>query len=148
MICVPKCSALLVECMWCMFNVSDIILTSQVDSCLLLGLTCCWDRYCGQYLVYLPIQVDNGIATEPLNDIELVSVFIQMKLMSFSRKLCGWQLVGGVGKGQHEVKMPNSVLLNNVSSGILLLCVFDCFIIISSSLKALSKERVLDWSIH
>lgn len=46
------------------------------------------------------------------------------------------------------MKMPNSVLLNNVSSGILLLCGFDCFIIISSSLKALPKERVLDWSIH
>lgn len=116
-----------------MFNVSDIILTSQVDSCLLLGLTCCWDRYCGQYLVYLPIQVDNGIATEPLNDIELVSVFYSNEVDEhFSY---GWQLVGGGGKGQHEVKMPNSALLFGVSSGILLLCVFDCFIIISSSLK-------------
>lgn len=47
----------------------------------------------------------------------------------------GWQLVGGGGKGQHDVKMPNSALLFGVSSGILLLCVFDCFIIISSSLK-------------
>lgn len=56
--------------------------------------------------------------------------FIQMKLMSISRKCFryGCQLVGGGGKGQHEVKMPYSVLLFGVSSGILLLCVFDCFI--------------------
>lgn len=52
----------------------------------------------------------------------------------------GWQLVGGGGKGQHDVKMPNSALLFGVSSGILLLCVFDCFIIISSSLKSVSKR--------